>query len=429
MFFFPLRRSRSRPDEDDSRRDVTSLAVGAESTTTGVTNGSSTGTNAATTRNGSLHSTTIAMGSHGEDDSDSSDDESVPEMDRNGRPTPKWPHVVSRAMACSFCTLGLFNISRFAIFSIHFGANFIVQFLIFSFLFGIPMLWLQMVLGSRVRGGPVTMWRISPICKGIGIALILAQGLITLYSAVSLSWVLVYFRDSFVSRSEKYRWQEIYEMYRGPGNQSFRLSDTVADYFNGVVLQRHQLGPGVRGMNGIGAVRFQLAFNLAILWTVVFVALCKGIRSFGKIVIGLFSFAFVGLIAITSKFLSMVNYDSVKNVFPATDWAEFFLNSKSWMGAAQETFLTWGLLGVSVYSMSCRTNRKGGSGRTKRELRRDALLVVVFTLTGLILAAAFGSACVQILNNRGYYYFPGSYGEYFKGKTVIVKNHRAAPFI
>ncbi|EDS34501.1 sodium/chloride dependent transporter [Culex quinquefasciatus] len=397
--------SRSRPDEDG--RDAggaSSVGGGAESTT-------ATSTNATTTRNGSFHSATIMSGGHEDgDETDTSDEEdSEPEMDRNGRPKPMWPHVVSRAMATSFCALGLFNISRFAIFSIHFGANFIVQFLIFSFLFGIPMLWLQMVLGARIRGGPVTMWRISPICKGIGIALILTQGIIALYSAISLSWVLVYFRDSFVSRSEKYRWQEIFELYRGPGNQSFRLSDTVADYFNGVVLQRYQLGPGGRGVTGIGAVRFQLAFNLAIIWTFVFVVLCKGIRSIGKIVIGLYSLAMTGLIAICFKFLTMVNYDSLQSLFPATEWQDFFLNSRSWMSAAQETFLTWGLLGVSVYSISCRTNRKGGPRKTRRELRRDALVVVVLTLAGLMLAAVFGSACVQILNSRGYYYFPGSY--------------------
>ncbi|XP_055619242.1 sodium-dependent transporter bedraggled isoform X2 [Toxorhynchites rutilus septentrionalis] len=393
-----MERSRSGP-EDDVRGTTSSTAALELSSAL-----------AAATHNGSLHSTTI-LGSHGGDDESesSSDDDSEPELDQNGRPKPKWPHVVSRSMATSFCALGLCNISRFAMFSIHFGANFIVQFLIFSFLFGIPMLWLQMVLGARIKGGPVTMWRISPICKGIGIALILAQGLISLYSAISLSWVLVYFRDSFVSRSDKYRWQDIFEMYRGPGNQSFRLSDTVADYFNGVVLQRHQLSPGVRGSGGIGAVRFQLAFNLAILWTFVFVVLCKGIRSFGKIVIGLFSFAMVGMIAICSKFLSMVSFDSVQSVFPATEWQDFFLNSRSWMSAAQETFLTWGLLGVSVYSINCRTNRKGSSSRIKRELRRDALLVVVLTLTGLLLAAIFGSTCVQILNSSGYYYFPGSY--------------------
>lgn len=35
----------------------------------------------------------------------------------------KWPHVYSRSLACTCCTLGLFNISRFAMFSIHFGGE------------------------------------------------------------------------------------------------------------------------------------------------------------------------------------------------------------------------------------------------------------------------------------------------------------------
>jgi solute carrier family 6 (neurotransmitter transporter), invertebrate len=122
-------------------------------------------------------------------------------------------------------------------------------------------MWLQMCLAAKIKGGPVQMWRISPICKGIGIALLIAQGVLTIYSSISVGWVLVYFRDSFVSQSNKYRWQEYFEMYRGPyiNNQSHKLSDSVADYFNGVVLQRLQLGPGGRaGAASMGAVRFQV---------------------------------------------------------------------------------------------------------------------------------------------------------------------------
>uniref|UniRef100_A0A182JTD9 Transporter n=1 Tax=Anopheles christyi TaxID=43041 RepID=A0A182JTD9_9DIPT len=365
---------------------------------------------------------------------DESDTEASPQRSSSrrsdGRPKARWPHAISRSLATTFCTLGLFNISRFAVFSVHFGANFVVQFLIFSLLFGIPMLWLQMVLGARIRGGPVTMWRISPICKGIGIALLLAQALIALYSAISLAWVLVYYRDAFIMRNEKYRWQEPFEAYHsGQDNQSYRLPDTVADYFNGVVLQRYYLAhqaaslpvgyggrnlppatPAASRTSGIGAIRFQLAFNLAIIWTLVFVALCRGIRSLGKIVIGLFLGAFVALTAVCAKFLTFIDYDSVQNIFPATDWQDFFLNSRSWTSAAQETFLTWGLLGVSIYALNCRSNRKGNSNvRTRRELRRDAFLVAFITLAVLMLAAILGSACVQILNSRGYYYFPGSY--------------------
>uniref|UniRef100_A0A6E8W7R3 Sodium-neurotransmitter symporter n=1 Tax=Anopheles coluzzii TaxID=1518534 RepID=A0A6E8W7R3_ANOCL len=381
-------------------------------------------------------STAPTAGGGNNNENDESDTEASPQRSSSrrsdGRPKARWPHAISRSLATTFCTLGLFNISRFAVFSVHFGANFVVQFLLFSLLFGIPMLWLQMVLGARIRGGPVTMWRISPICKGIGIALLLAQTLIALYSAISLAWVLVYFRDAFIMRNEKYRWQEPFEAYHsGRDNQSYRLPDTVADYFNGVVLQRYYLahqavssslptGYGGRNLppvsqstsrtSGIGAIRFQLAFNLAIIWTFVFVALCRGIRSLGKITIGVFVGAFAALTAVCAKFLTFIDYDSVQNIFPATDWQDFFLNSRSWTSAAQETFLTWGLLGVSIYALNCRSNRKGSCNvRTRRELRRDAFLVAFITLTVLILAAVLGSACVQILNSRGYYYLPGSY--------------------
>lgn len=136
------------------------------------------------------------------------------EAGEGGESKVMWPHSLSRPISCLFCTLGLFNISRFAIFSVHFGgkkqyfltrklavmrfifpaANFLVQFLILSFIFGIPLLWLQMVLGQKIKGGIVTMFRITPICKGIGVALMIVHCIISLYSSVSIAWLLIYLR-------------------------------------------------------------------------------------------------------------------------------------------------------------------------------------------------------------------------------------------
>ncbi len=194
------------------------------------------------------------------------------------------------------------------------SANFIVQFLILSIVFGIPMLWLQMALGSRLKGGPISMWRVSPICKGIGISLLLVQAFVALYSAVSIGWVLVYFRDSFATQTGRYRWQEPFLLFRGyRANESIKLEETVADYFNGVVLQRFQLGPGGRpDGNGIGAVRFQVAFNMAVLWLCVFVVLCKGLRSYGKIVLGLMVVPLIGLCTLCTKMLTMINSSSLQ---------------------------------------------------------------------------------------------------------------------
>lgn len=325
-----------------------------------------------------------------------------------------------------------------------------MQFLLLSFFLGIPMLWLQMCLGANIKGGPISMWRVSPICKGIGFALVLVQALMTIYSgtlvivfawfcflvknlplikfllfsAVSIAWMLVYLRDSCVSaRYPWYRWQEIFEFFRGPSDNgiaimsntsepsstSSKLGETVADYFNGVIMQRYHLGPGGRtsNNNGLGPVRFQLAFNLSVVWLIVFVMLCKGLRLYGKIVIALASLPMIAFFALTIKMLTLLNFTGFQNIFPSTDWQDFFLNSQSWLSAAQEAFLTWSLLGasiISIFSKSAKCQQDGD-----KVLRRDALLVVAFTLIGLMLAATFGNVCVQILNDRGFFYFPGSF--------------------
>lgn len=73
-------------------------------------------------------------------------------------------------------------------------ANFIIQFLILSFILGIPLLTLQVCLGQRLAAGSVDMWRISPLFQGVGIALLTAQAFIGIYSIVGVSWMFVYFR-------------------------------------------------------------------------------------------------------------------------------------------------------------------------------------------------------------------------------------------
>lgn len=271
------------------------------------------------------------------------------------------------------------------------------------------MLWLQMCLGVKTRSGPISMWHISPICKGIGISLFIAQSIIALYTTLSLSWLFVFFRDSFISPESLYKWQEIIEFYRGIGNYSVGLTERVADYFNGVVLQRIQLGPAGRaGLTGLGPVRFQLAFNLSVVWVIVFVILCRGLRSFGRCLMWLTIIPVCILLTVTIKLLTVIDISNLQNLFPTTDWQEFFSNSQSWYTAAQETFLTWILLGMSVISICSKTNKT--LAKDQKLLRRDAILVVLFTILGLLVAALFGSACILLLKERGFSYYPSSFG-------------------
>ena len=53
------------------------------------------------------------------------------------------------------------------------------------------------------------------ICsQGIGIALLVSQALIGIYSIVGVSWMFIYFRDSFITKQDSYQWAEPYDPYR-----------------------------------------------------------------------------------------------------------------------------------------------------------------------------------------------------------------------
>lgn len=171
-----------------------------------------------------------------------------------------WPHNHSRTLALISCTLGLLNISRFAVLTINFGGNFLIQFLILSVIFGIPFLWLQMSLGAKINAGPVNMWKISPICIGIGIALICVQYVFTIYSSVVVAWVLVYIEDIFKNHPT-YPWSESnnYTLLQRPYINR-NLTESIPDYFNVHILKRLY----IFSINDGNAIRFHISDRVSI---------------------------------------------------------------------------------------------------------------------------------------------------------------------
>ncbi|KAM7343250.1 sodium-dependent transporter bedraggled isoform 2-T3 [Cochliomyia hominivorax] len=317
-----------------------------------------------------------------------------------------WPHSFCRTLALISCTLGLFNINRFAVLTINYGGNFLIQFLILSVLFGIPFLWLQMSLGAKIEAGPITMWKISPICMGIGISLIFVQYIVTIYSSVAAVWLLVYIKDIIVNHT-LYPWSNSNHSLipRQSNHILSNLTESIPDYFNGYVLQRLYIFKNSDGNEAQIHISDRGVFYLAILWAIVFLILCKGLKSFGNMIIVLGLLPISLLAAITVKLLSIVDFGKLQKMFSFSEFDDFLINSKSWAAAAQEVFLTWGILGASVLAMSSRKHRLS----QKLTLRNDAILVVLVTFIGLCLSALIGVCIIQVINEKGYVYVPGSY--------------------
>ncbi|GBP80712.1 Sodium- and chloride-dependent glycine transporter 1 [Eumeta japonica] len=79
---------------------------------------------------------------------------------------------------------------------------------------------------------------------------------------------------------------------------------------------------------------------------------------------------------------------------------------QSWAAAAQETFLTWGLLGACVMQF---TSYKNIKKKSRTVLQRESTCIVLLTFTILILAAFLANACIVVLKKQGYVYLPGSF--------------------
>lgn len=62
-------------------------------------------------------------------------------------------------------------------------------------------------------------------------------------------------------------------------NVTYQIHETLPQYFHGEVLQRSLASNN----SHYGTIKFQVAFNLAVVWMIVFVSLSKGLKSYGKV--------------------------------------------------------------------------------------------------------------------------------------------------
>ena len=122
----------------------------------------------------------------------------------------------------------------------------------------------------------------------------LVQGMAGVYSIVISSWMFVYFRDSFVTVLDTYKWtlcersmpafsylrkcREMPAHHELRANISRKIEVSIPDYFAASVLQRSS--PIMSSFETwFGSMKFQVVFNLVVIWMIVFICLSKGRNS------------------------------------------------------------------------------------------------------------------------------------------------------
>jgi len=252
---------------------------------------------------------------------------------------PSWDNKWDFLMACLSYAVGLGTLWRFPYLVYrHGGGAFLIPYTIMNLIAGIPLFLMEMSIGQFSSSGVVKVWRLSPLFKGIGYAMVCVSGILAPYYNLIIAWSLVYLFSSFTTTLP---WASCNNYWNTP-NCSHHHQDMVdqarenctRDYNgtltgNGFCRQvidngtlQHAMynvslkSPGdeyfhkgvleiTDGLEVMGGLRWWLAAALFGAWLITFLVICKGIQSSGKVAYFTACFPYLVLVILLIRGLTL----------------------------------------------------------------------------------------------------------------------------
>ncbi|XP_030875544.1 LOW QUALITY PROTEIN: orphan sodium- and chloride-dependent neurotransmitter transporter NTT5-like [Leptonychotes weddellii] len=112
---------------------------------------------------------------------------------------PCWSNKVEYILTQVGCSMKISSFWRFFLLWLHNGGfNFLIIYMLMLFLVGVPLLFLEMAAGQRMRQGSIGVWKvISPWIGGVGYTSFMVCFITSLYLNVVNAWTLFYLGQSF----------------------------------------------------------------------------------------------------------------------------------------------------------------------------------------------------------------------------------------
>ncbi|EQB77824.1 sodium- and chloride-dependent taurine transporter [Camelus ferus] len=280
-----------------------------------------------------------------------------PEDEAEGKPPKreKWASKMDFVLSVAGGFVGLGNVWRFPYLCYKNGGGaFLIPYFIFLFGGGLPVFFLEIIIGQYTSEGGITCWeKICPLFAGIGYASIVIVSLLNIYYIVILAWATYYLFHSFQSdlpwahcnhswntpqcledtlRKNKRRrhppsplgprWGPAASGVDYAGKRSAPCLPVAAGTVRGPAsgvdwlpgLAPSLCSPGwdrrkvlslSSGINELGALKWELALCLLLVWLVCFFCIWKGVKSTGKVVYFTATFPFAMLLVLLVRGLTL----------------------------------------------------------------------------------------------------------------------------
>uniref|UniRef100_A0A669BAN0 Transporter n=1 Tax=Oreochromis niloticus TaxID=8128 RepID=A0A669BAN0_ORENI len=170
------------------------------------------------------------------------------------------------------------------------GGAFLIPYILFLFIAGMPLFYMELALGQYNREGAATVWKICPVFKGVGYTVILIALYVGFYYNVIIAWSLHYLFSSMTTELPWLRcgnsWNSVNcTEFNGSlpenGTSYAKYKHTpAAEYYERGVLNLHESS----GIEDLGWPRWQLVLCLVVVVFILYFSLWKGVKSSGKVV-------------------------------------------------------------------------------------------------------------------------------------------------
>ncbi|KAM7344241.1 glycine transporter [Cochliomyia hominivorax] len=280
-------------------------------------------------------------------------------------------------------SVGLGNVWRFPYLCYNNGGGaFLIPFSIMLCIAGLPLMFMELSFGQYAALGPVAIYqRFCPLLCGLGTGMIIVSAIVMLYYNLIIAWTIFYM---FASFCRELPWQNCEEEWSTENCFSYELSDEcnsingtyylrtcyntsyaeehnitelalhalkkppAEEYFNNFVLGLSA------GIEETGGIKLSLAACLLCAWVIVFLCLCKGVQSSGKVVYFTALFPYVVLVILFFRGVTLPGASTGILFYLTPDWKQL-ANAQVWGDAAVQIFFAlspaWGgLITLSSYN-------------------------------------------------------------------------------
>ncbi|KAG1670924.1 Sodium- and chloride-dependent GABA transporter 2 [Nymphon striatum] len=258
----------------------------------------------------------------------------------------KWSNKLDFLMSSLSYAIGLGNVWRFPYLCYQYGGGaFLLPYLICLVTCGIPLFFMEVALGQAMSAGSISIWKISPIMKGIGYSTMSIVAFSNIYYVIIIAWTLFYLISSF---NTVLPWADCGHSWNTDNcsNDHINLNFTnstigetetsVEQFWNDRVLQI------TKGIDDLGGIQWELFGCLILAWIIVYLVIWKGIHSSGKIIwfTALFPYTILFTLLIRGAMLEGAANGLYYFIYPQF---EELLDPQVWVVAGSQIFYTFGI--------------------------------------------------------------------------------------